>query len=116
MRRTQLSTLQASAAETPELEPRQIELQARVEGLEAQFNKAAAGSAKVRAIMRHPPLRQYLAAPVSICAWPVSVADPVCKTMVQATADMDNATTRSQLKNKELAELQAEITCALRIT
>lgn len=29
---------------------------------------------------------------------------------------MDDATTQSQLKDKELAELQAGITCALRLT
>ena len=67
--RAQLSTLQASAAETPELEPRQKELQARVEGLEAQFSAAAAASAKVRAIT-------YVRVAVAV-AVAAAAADPV---------------------------------------
>jgi hypothetical protein len=44
---TQLSTLLASAAETPELEMRQKELQDQVDGLESQMEAAVSASRKV---------------------------------------------------------------------
>jgi hypothetical protein len=50
----QLSTLLASAAETPELEVRQKELQERVDSLETQFDAAVAAYKTVSCVSTAP--------------------------------------------------------------
>jgi len=94
----QLSTLQKSAAERPQLEVAQQQMQARVSSLESQFEAASAGAKQVRHLNSGTARGSYSRSATVV---------------TQAMANMDDAIKQSQLKDSELTELQKNVAGAL---
>ena len=94
----QLSTLQKSAAERPQLEVAQQQMQTRVSSLESQFEAASAGAKQVRHLNSGTARGSYSRSATVV---------------TQAMANMDDAIKQSQLKDSELTELQKNVAGAL---
>lgn len=93
--------MHASAAEIPELEMRQKELQEQVSGFESQKEAAVSASKQVR----------------HLCKASTSVSAACPTTTVTSSSDAQNAAiiqdtiASSQLKDTELSQLHADISC-----